>query len=463
MRKAYRQAVTTLVLTSITPFFAAPDGVASGLGFVATTLTGATIEIVPATGVSFSVEGFPSPSTALLDSFVNVLITEGDILTVGLPGSPGPNSPLPGPLPSPGTMLRADVGAPLGSFGEGLGIFPSALGCWELDALSYGKDVLTPTSVGFFSVDEFATGVAPGGVAPDVFSEGSAGAMEASADVFMYLGPFVTTPPGGPVFGNLAAIDGDGLGPSGAPGVGLVEPNPPGPGLPDAGDNLDALDIDTAALDPAGIIYFSLDTAFPDPLEPLSVSSNCGTAIADGFSGADVLVSVPLAFPALAIPAAALGLDISGADTDDFNALIFDDADGSQTLTPGDSIYFSVRRGSAVIGRPDSAFAVPIEEGDILTVPAFLGGNPAIFIAAEAGGLATVRSGTALVFGDDVDALDVPEPGFGLQLAAGLAFLATVGRRRRVGRSRCQDAPPASTTWPTHSNRWASCWGPTCG
>ena len=110
--------------------------------------------------------------------------------------------------------------------------------------------------------------------------------------------------------------------------------------------------------------------------------------------------------------------------------MCFDDADGSLTLTPGDTLYFSVRRGSMVIGTPDSAFGMPIEEGDILMPPA-APGPPALFIAAEALGLGTARSGTAGPFGpDDVDAIDVPEPGFVLQLAAGIAFLVAVGWRR---------------------------------
>jgi hypothetical protein len=378
---------------------------------------------------TFSID-FQGPMIGFPDSFVGAPITEGDILTTALPGPPGPNPPLPliGPLP-PGTMVGAFPGAP-GSFPGGLGILPGLFGCVEVDALSYGLDVLTAISFGFFSVDEFAAGdgilIAP----PSVNTEGSLGAGEASADVFMYLGPLVATPPG-PPFGNTAAIDGDGFAPSGAPGVGLFEPNPPTPFLlPDPGDNVDALDVRTYPPEPGGPIYFSLDAAFPDPLEPFP-PANCGTAVGNGFSGADVLVSFPGFLPALAIPAAALGLDILGPDTDDLDALLWDDADGTGTLTAVDAIAFSVRRGSAVIGAPDSAFGVPIEEGDVLTVPAFAGGFPAIFIAAEAAGLGTLRSGTAGPFGaDDVDAIDLPEPGFGLQLAAGLAFLATVGRRR---------------------------------
>ena len=65
--------------------------------------------------------------------------------------------------------------------------------------------------------------------------------------------------------------DDDG-GPSGSgsayPGVGLIEPNGPLAGMPDTGDNLDALD--AVQPTPVGIIgpwLFSLDSAFPDPLE----------------------------------------------------------------------------------------------------------------------------------------------------------------------------------------------------
>jgi hypothetical protein len=381
----------------------------------------------PPSALTFSID-FQGPMIGVPDSFSGSPITDGDILTPSLPGPPGPNLPLVGPLPPPGTEVGAFPGAP-GVFPGGLGIVPGIFGCVELDALSYGRDVLTADSIGVFSVDEFASGV-PVLVGPDVFSEGVFGASEASADVFSYLGPITPTPPG-PPFGNAAFIDGDGFVPSGAPGLGLFEPNPPTVGsIPDPGDNLDALDLETTAADLAGPIYFSLDASFPDPLE-LSHPMNCGTAVGNGFSGADVLVSFAGGLPGLAIPGALLGLDLVGFDTDDLDALLWDDADGSGTLTAVDSIAFSVRRGSAVIGSPDSLFGVPIEEGDLLTPPPALGLPPAIFIAAENAGLGTLRSGTAGPFGaDDVDAIDLPEPGFGLGLVVGLAFMVTVGRRR---------------------------------
>ncbi len=67
-------------------------------------------------------------------------------------------------------------------------------------------------------------------------------------------------------------------------------------------------------------------------------------------------------------------------------------------------LLFSVRRGSALIGQPDSLMGLPIEEGDILMPPVEGGnGNPAIFIAAEALGLSTSRSGGN---GDELNAAD---------------------------------------------------------
>jgi hypothetical protein len=156
-------------------------------------------------------------------------------------------------------------------------------------------------------------------------------------------------------------------------------------------------------------VYFSLDSRFPDPFE--LAPGNSGTAVGNGFVGGDVLWAPVGGSPVVAIPAVALGLDLvpnAGPDSDDLDALALD-ATIYPGPRPGPSILFSVRRGSAVIGKPDSLYGVPIEPGDILTLPVAGGISPfpSIWIPAEALGLATRRTNPQLEFGDDLDALDL--------------------------------------------------------
>jgi len=389
---------------------------------------------------TFSID-FQGPSIGLPDSFGLGPITEGDVLTPALPGAPGPNPPGLGPLPPPGIFRTVPA------------ILPSGPGIRELDALSYGHDPIRNTLLDgsgsiYFSVDEFATSF-PGTTLPppNVLSEGATGATEASADVYRSPSPGFAVPPPPPVGapGNTLAIDGDGL-PSPVPtipGLGLADPNPPMPhALPDNGDNLDALDVDTTFNDRGGPLYLSLDSGFIGPLEV--PPANAGTALANGFVGGDVLVEpVPGAGLILYATAAALGLDLAGPDSDDLDALLVEEVDGVlEQFAPGiDFIAFSVRRGSAVIGSPDSLFGVPIEEGDILTLPTPGGASPfpSLLVPAEWMGLATARSGTATghfgpLVGDDLDALDVtpvPEP-TSLALVATLLAGIVVLRRRAI-------------------------------
>ena len=351
----------------------------------------------------------PGPNTGVADSFFGIGIDEGSILTPALFGPLGPNPAGP-PMPPPGLMVGGLPGSG-GSVPGGLGINPSPFGfpAMELDALSYGHDLGIQL---MFSVDEWAGGdnLAPP-LMPNMRSEGPlAGLNQAAADVFSYNGVVNRTPPPLPGTGpnNRAFLDGDGLGPFGVPGLGLLEPMFPGCFFACGGDNLDALDINSTLQDVLGPIYFSLDSGFVDPLDgpPL----NGGTAAFNGFSGGDVLVSKAGNIPNVYAPANQLGLDlINGFDSDDLDALILID-DGDSIYDPAvDRILFSVRRGSSVIGQPDSMFGVPIEEGDVLSVPVAAGGTPSLYIAAEALGLATVRSGTVQVsnFGDELDALDL--------------------------------------------------------
>ena len=375
--------------------------------------------------------GVPSPT----GPFAGAPIAPDDILSSPFPLGLAPlGTPALGPMPPPRISLT----------GAGLGIVsvPPLLGRAEMDALSYGHDAIpapfnaaaVPLAPGswHFSVDSFAAGDGfP--IAPNVTTEGAAGFGEAEADIYTDMGlPVGPLPPLAFAGSNTGVFDGNGLLPFGAPGYGLTE----FPG-PLAGDNLDAVDIDTTLADVTGApVYFSLDSSF---LDPAGSPANTGTALANGFVGGDVLVSLGGLIAPFA-PAGILGLDILGPDTDDLDALAMADVDGDLVYTPGiDVLFFSVRRGSAVIGSPDSISGAPIEEGDILVDPTFGGLSPfpGIFIPAEWIGLATIRSGTAVVgangmlMSDDLNALDVvPEPATVALLALG--SLSLLRRRRRT-------------------------------
>lgn len=443
-----------------------------------------------ATAVTFSVDvQGPTAGSGVPDSFTGTPIFGTDVLTPFPPGAPGPNAAAPGPLPPPGLFIANPARGPASPPVPGLIFAPTPLlgavnGWGELDALSYGHD---PLDVPFpdagrpmdyaFSVDEFAIGL-PGS---DVRLEGALGNQEASADVFIQRKPALPMSPNPGT--NTSFIDGNGVAPPGTPGLGLVEPNQPTPlngGVPgsiDPGDNLDALDLGTTPGDRAGPLYFSLDTQFVDPLEAPAGAipiPNYGTAAANGFVGGDVLVGVPAGVPggpiALYAAAAVLGLDVGGADSDDLDALKLAEnaiAGYQPSVVPfdwltgaTDMLLYSVRRGSAVIGRLDSIFGIAIEEGDVLTTPCPAGtvlpsgvvcaggGLPGIFTAAEFLGLTTVRSGTAASYGiinpaygldvwaDDLDALDqieeIPAPGTLVLLLLGMV---AAGARRRQGRA----------------------------
>jgi hypothetical protein len=385
-------------------------------------------------------------------------------------GSGAPAGFSEGAVLGPGPIVLAGA-AGLGIVPTGTGPFPATYS--EMDGMSYGVDAVSPfTPFGLeevdpldghnfvhrwnFSVDEFAGGdpaspIPPGG--PSVFTEGALGAVEASADVFVAPLPASFGPGAGPFPAppftfipgiNVQVLDGDG---STAPPLGLVEPNPPTPFMgpfsatPDPGDNVDAIDVDTfapAPLPPGTPVFFTMDTgAFSDPIEnPVGAPTpagfagpNFGTALANGFSGSDIVVSpAGLGGPiALFAPAGALGLDSLGFDTDDIDALIiadmgptpgvYDPVAGPYSWLGGgtDMVLFSLRRGSATIGMPDGLTGTPIEEGDILLAGA-AGILPGIFVAAEDLGLGTIRSGTAtfvdsfgVTWADDLDAADVEQ------------------------------------------------------
>jgi hypothetical protein len=324
-----------------------------------------------------------------------------------------------GPLPPPVIAITAGPpGLAIPTFGACAATPPGVPCPLEVDALSYGTDGPAmpgmPPGRWYFSVSRESVGI-PTPIAPSVFSE--AGTMEVAADIFIDMG--LPPAPVPPFFGaNVGVIDGNGVaGPSpfAYPGLGLVEPHIPcAPVNP--GDNVDALDVDG----PIGpIAYFSLDAAGPDACG----IPRPGAGPANGFLPGAILGKAVGALAPIFVyaPPAALGLDLAGPGTDDLDALaLFNNAVAGFAPSPGpyvgyggafDMVMFSVSPTSAVVGALDSLQGLPIMPGDILippVAPAF-GGNglptPGIFIAAEAIGLTTVRSGFAA--SANLDGLDI--------------------------------------------------------
>ena len=369
--------------------------------------------------VVFSID-YRGPTIAVPAAFGGPPITEGDLLTPATagPGALGPTA-LAAPVP-PAILITA------GPLGLGLPMYPGCVGhppgipcAVEVDALSFGTDPILPAGIptpqGYyiFSVDKFARGIAGTALPPAVWTESGGGggalATDACADGFVSLALPGAPVPLGPIGGNTGMIDGNGLVSATGfvyPGLGIFEPNLPLPVGPTPGDELDALDVNPPFPPLGGIgVLFSLDAAFVDPLTGVP---NTGSAAANGFLPGMVLQTLAAGGPPLvwAIPPM-LGLDLAGPATDDLDALAVRE-NGVPGYQPGlDLVLFSVRRGSAVIGMPDSILGIPIEPGDIL-VPPPAGGiaTPGIWVPAERLGLLTKRT-HGVAFGDDLDALDV--------------------------------------------------------
>ena len=326
------------------------------------------------------------------------LVTEADLLEVV-----GPTffTPLP-PVAIPGAFLDL--------YTQCLGHAPGFSCGIEVNASSYGRDaLLQEQTTGYryeilFSVDEFAVGLAGGG--PRSVT-GEAAAFEAAADIFI---TEVDTP--GPIFANGENIvmrdgNGEGAGTQGgalAPGIGLKEPLIPSPNVPETGDNLDSLDLYSEGAPPFPY-FFSLQAGFPDPEQPnVPVADSAGNQTDPNglpFRGGDVIVLNGLGQTLLYAPADQLGLDfVGGPNSDDIDALVlrengvpgyqpslapFDWLPGAGP--PRDMLFYSVRRGSAVIGQPDSRFGIAIGEGDLLGPPLPGASTPAIYISAERMGI----------------------------------------------------------------------------
>lgn len=390
-----------------------------------TTLLGACLTPVSWTqqkSMSFSVD-WHGPMQGVKDSATNTPITPGDILrpTGGMVGFGAA---------TPDILFTGGV-LGLVNYNQCVGSTPGTRCGVEVDAMSYGTDLPIPKDPNspyriLFSVDEYAFGRQMPG--PSIFSEAPVG--DICGDIITTFGlPVLPVTPAQAGF-HLSMVDGNGLFSQGAaggfaaPGLGIVEPNIPDSGFPngpfDKGSHVDALDLGQVSNPDVDSIWFSVDSGFFDPRAGVPNSDTSG---AQGVSGADVLERQASGVVRIYAKAADLGLDELGPDTDDLDALILfeNGTDGYQPSVKlydwlpaaggTDMLLFSVRRGSAIIGKPDSIQGLPICEGDLLgpAPPGLTHQNPGIYISAESMGLSTSRSGGAGdddTSGADVDPLD---------------------------------------------------------
>ena len=301
----------------------------------------------------------------------------------------------------------------------------------EIDAISFGRDarlrdLATYDFVLLFSVDEHSVGAPVPTPPPNVASEAASG--DASGDV--YLRRYVGGGPFGPTAGfNVGVADGDGRSVQGSslfPGLGIGEPSPATPTVPELGDKLDALDLRPMGSSTAPL-FFSLEQGLNDPREPNVAVTNSAALqpnpVGGAYTGADILVAgANNQVQGYADPIT-LGLSPMGLDDIDAIVVAENGVAGFQpsfqpydwlpggTTAPRDMLFFSVRRGSAIIGQIDSLLGIPITESDVLVPPiggGMLGTTPGIFATAESLGLEVTR-GAFLDSGDDLNALDMAD------------------------------------------------------
>jgi len=204
------------------------------------------------------------------------------------------------------------------------------------------------------------------------------------------------------------------------------------------GSNADILDLsaldssDEGSISASNPVFFSLDGDLLDPLEQILGSNS---AAAHGQAPGDILIANGTQ---TSVYATALQLGIAvdiGDPMNDIDALVLwdngdniyqpathpyqwtEDLDGDGIMD-ADMLLFSVRRGSPIIGSPDSIFGLEIEPGDLLVPPVGTHGSsllagpgsPGVFVAAEAMGLRTSRSGAEE--SDDLNSADVGDEAF---------------------------------------------------
>jgi hypothetical protein len=299
----------------------------------------------------------------------------------------------------------------IGGFQTAIGAGPkSSLGPGDaIDGFSDDKG-LTEFSLRF-SVDAASVGapLAPTGVGPNVFDQGAAGNQQAAGDAFVSTEAFSRAgiiagfPPSPGLFNNALVIN---QSPTYVNSFELLPVASPGAPL-----GIVPLDDVVGGGSPTSLLtdlYFTLDAASP-----------ALTGAYAGFStpsGADIFFD-PTPDDLLGVAgdetlfASAIALGLLTGDEIDGLVVFDDDDDGVFGGT--DQVLFSLAAGSPTL--------------------ILLGASPADVLSITFGGVIGVY-GTATEFGLDVDdelnMLELPEPGLGLQLALGVAFLVGVGRRR---------------------------------
>ena len=346
-------------------------------------------------------------------------VTEGDLLGGGIPQLGGVDLSI--------RHSGGDLGLSQYSACAGL---PGGSACGvDVDAISLGRDVKlrgsTQEYIVYFTVDEYARGADWLNFSSNVRTESPAG--ESSANIYstFILPDLPVFPQGGGLFPRQHGLAFDGNGRSSAtlatglaPGIGLTEPNLPGTGLPmnsqDLGSNMDALSIGPVSNLQVDTVYFSLDGGMIDPTH--------GYANSNSASFEQTRPGTVLQSTGSVVTTYASAIQLGLGPLDDLDALIlwengipgFQPNDAAYSwldaANPTDMLLFSLRRGSPLLGQPDSLMGLPIEEGDLLGPPGPNGGTPMILISGEAMGLKTKRSSNG-ADGDDLSGATVREKG----------------------------------------------------
>jgi len=355
-------------------------------------------------------------------------------LTAALPLAPSPSLGALG-SGSDGALVSPAIGGleqvPNGMFIDAFSTnhFRRAFTDVPIIQIEFSVDRITPGLPGSASAAEFAVGQQPG----DIYTSTATFPNPAVFVGALGAGPFAGPLPSAGVGGsNTLAIDESAFGLLTA--AGIVGPGTPaGPITPGSHDNVDAFDhlaqIPGSPAAPLGVYpvhsYFAVA---PDE------------AVAVGVSAADIFDTAAFSLGTASIPfapAASMGLDTGGTNTDSIDALVVFDGGrlgGPVNNGPGaepgiDYALFSLAPGSASLA-PGALVPPGLSASDVF----FTDFSGAFGVYAFPGDLGLLPGAPGFPFQNqsNIDALEirVPEP-----TALGLMFVACIGILVRRGRS----------------------------